>query len=588
MLPIFTYPLALWGLLAVPALVAIYWFRNRYHRHPVSSLMLWQEPQLSRTGGTRLDRLRTPLLFFLELLALTLLALAASDPQVPLARGRRPLIVVLDDSFSMLAGTENSPRSQAVQALERELHRRPRPSVRLLLAGDHVQFLGETAHTTEDALDQLREWRCLAPAGRIEEALSLANEVGGELPVLLVLTDHAPPAELTRGRIQWWAFGEPRSNVAFVNAARTHHETGERCLLEVVNFSEEERSTPLLIETGTPATLLQQSTLRLAPRQTHRLILQLPEDTAALHARLGADNLAIDNEVNLLPVAHKPVRTAFKVSDEALRQQLDKALRATRHTLLVTERPELLFTDQPEPPAPGDNTWVVRIMADKNAEAYTGPFVLDRNHPLTEGLSLSGVVWGAGASEHASGTPIILAGDVPLLTETEDREGRRELRLHLRPDLSTLADAPAWPILLWNIVQWRASFAPGVIRPNVRLGEQAVVTFAEPHESVSVVYPDHSRHLLPVADRRLVLPVEQAGLYTIQTTADPVQIASNALTTGESDLTGCATGRWGDWLNETSLRLEYQSVGWALLLLVLGVATLHLLLVARQRRRMNW
>jgi hypothetical protein len=58
-------------------------------------------------------------------------------------------------------------------------------------------------------------------------------------------------------------------------------------------------------------------------------------------------------------------------------------------------------------------------------------------------------------------------------------------------------------------------------------------------------------------------------------------VAVNALSRDESDLHECASGRWGDWLDETSLRLEYQSVSWALLLLALGVVSLHLFLVSR-------
>src|SRR5579875_2376529 len=104
MLPLFTTPLALWGLLALPILIGIYWLRIRYRRYPVSSLMLWLDSQESPQGGTRIERLQTPLLFFLELLALTLFVLAAADPYLPLRESVRPLIVVLDDSFSMQAG----------------------------------------------------------------------------------------------------------------------------------------------------------------------------------------------------------------------------------------------------------------------------------------------------------------------------------------------------------------------------------------------------------------------------------------------------------------------------------------------------
>ena len=61
----------------------------------------------------------------------------------------------------------------------------------------------------------------------------------------------------------------------------------------------------------------------------------------------------------------------------------------------------------------------MRLVTEPEASAYLGPFVIDFTHPLTEGLSLGGVVWGAGVKEQFMGTPIITAGNVPLLTDIE-------------------------------------------------------------------------------------------------------------------------------------------------------------------------
>jgi hypothetical protein len=585
MLPLFTNPLAFWGLLALPILVGIYWLRTRHRRFPVSSLMLWLDTQESRQGGTRIDRLITPLLFFLELLALILLVVAAADPHLPLRESVRPLIVVLDDSFSMQAGGEDSPRHRAVQALEEELKRRPRPSVRFLLAGDGTQALGEPAHTTPEALDRLRDWHCRAASSRLEETLSFAGELGGELPLLLVLSDREPPTELHKGRVQWWSFGQPRANVAFVNAARTPHEGGERCLLEIANYAEKTTETTLVLETGDPPSELQRSTLRIPPRQTRRVIVTLPEKTPLLRARIDDDDLAIDNRVSLFPAAFRPVRTQLRIKDETLRQLIDKALRATRHAEPVEKQAEIVFTDRAETPEDVGDAWIVRILSERDAVAYAGPFVLDRNHPLTEGLSLQGVVWGAGKARKLPGAPVILAGNVPLLTDAETRTHGHELRLRLRADQSTLQDAPAWPILLWNLLQWRASEKPGLPRANYRLGEQVALTFATPRESTNLSRPDRSRLTMPVQDRRLVMRPDEVGVWSIDADDESASFAVNALSANESDLTGCVSGRWGDWLDETSLRLEYQSIAWILLLLVLAIATIHLLLVARGRGR---
>ncbi len=74
---------------------------------------------------------------------------------------------------------------------------------------------------------------------------------------------------------------------------------------------------------------------------------------------------------------------------------------------------------------------------------------------------------------------------------------------------------------------------------------------------------------------------------TVPGTEDKYQFAVNALSRDESDLSVCVSGRWGDWLDETSLRLEYQAVDWLLLLLAVAVVTLHLFLVARESGRVR-
>ena len=65
-MPVFTFPLAFIALLAVPALVAIYWLRNQSRERHVSSLLLWLDERQMWEGGRRIQRLQTPLLFFLE------------------------------------------------------------------------------------------------------------------------------------------------------------------------------------------------------------------------------------------------------------------------------------------------------------------------------------------------------------------------------------------------------------------------------------------------------------------------------------------------------------------------------------------
>ena len=118
--------------------------------------------------------------------------------------------------------------------------------------------------------------------------------------------------------MQWWAFGIPRPNVAFVNATRTAVDSGERCLFEITNLSSHVGSTELVVEIDDAASQassspLHRSTLEIGPRATRRIFLNLPPETPPLRARIGDDALAIDNEVLLLAQRRKPVRCGYPV-----------------------------------------------------------------------------------------------------------------------------------------------------------------------------------------------------------------------------------------------------------------------------------
>jgi hypothetical protein len=342
----------------------------------------------------------------------------------------------------------------------------------------------------------------------------------------------------------------------------------------------------LTIEAGDA--VLQRSRVNLDPGETRRVILQLKPDTPMLRAYLEPDELAIDNETLLFPATNRPVRVELRVGSKDLREPLTKAIKAVRNATITDTRPEVIYVDSSEEIEAGD-AWVVRLLAEKDAEAYSGPFVLDRTHPLTEGLSLRGVIWGAGKTEGLEGNPVIMAGNILLLTDTESQTEsgfpRHELRCRLRPDLSTLQDSPDWPILIWNILHWRTAQTLGPNRPNIRLGEIVTIAFpTPPRESIRLTGPGGKERTIVARGRTVTLKPEDVGSYTIKGDESEFAFAVNALNRDESDLTGCVPGKWGDWLDETSLQLEYRSVAWVVLLVLLGVLTLHLIVAARPGR----
>ncbi|MBN1918360.1 MAG: BatA and WFA domain-containing protein [Verrucomicrobia bacterium] len=573
-----------WGLLAlagVPALAAIYWLRNRFRRRTVSSLILWVDQKQAREGGTRMRRIQLPLLFFLELAAIVLLAIAAGRPLMHVRSTARPLVVVLDDSYSMLAGGADSPRARAIAAIRKEVRRTPYYSVRFILAGQTPQNLGEAVRSSGDMTAILKDWTCHAPGDCIDAAVTLASEVGGERARILIVTDRPFAAEPGE-RVQWWAFGEARPNVAFVNAVRSRIEQRERVLLEIANLSPGSVETTLTLEGAPGSGQPSQSRLALAPGETRRLVLEFDANDAPLRASLNGDALAIDNSIVLVPETTRPVRVQLNIGDAALSDLVEKALEATGLVRFVSGGVDLLVTDGAGPLSRGEAMWTVRLIAEEEAESYLGPFVLDRTHPLTEGLSLEGIVWGAGKSEELAGLPVISAGNTPLVSDTEDLASRHDVRIRLRPDLSTLTESVNWPILLWNLVEWRAAGQPGLRRPNLRLGMRAGLRIDANVEAAQVTAPDGTAREWPVHGKMLTVEATATGLYSVVAGDERYPFAANALHKEESDLMAADSGEWGQWATAGTMRWEYRSIAWVFLLLALGALVTHTVMATRR------
>ena len=648
-------PMALLALVSVPSLAAIYWLRNRFHRLEVSSLILWLDQKKPKEGGRRVQRIQTPLLFFLELLALLFMVAAAVHPMIPSRSALRQYVMILDDSYSMRAGGDLSARQKGVEAILEELDTQSNFSVRFILAQDEPGVLGSTARTPDEVRQLLTpeeteqndlpaNWQCLAPRADIAQAVLLAEElVIGDYNILVV-TDHAPDqAPSENSDIQWWSFGENRANVAFVNAARTVIDQQERCLLEIANLSHEPKQAQLIIEgretpqggaPENPPIRYHQQDLTLTADSIKRVILNLKDQTPAFRAQLTQitdDQLALDNEVILLPAHFEPTPVALSIADEILRNYVTEALEATNQAKIINladallsttdqqNQAQIVFTDSVDFNINDADTWIMRITVPAETDAYVGPFVMDRVHPMLEGLSLEGVIWSAskvkppgakptqttaepqktpGATkppeENMPGRPVILAGNTPLITCHKKVNGQHRIYMEMAPEQSTLPDSVSWPILISNILSWRRSENPGPRQLNIPLAADASIKLHRNTQKVDIEYPDgriETAVQFDPLDQEITIPADLPGRYqvktetTIGTDADQRteeldwEFAANILHKEESDLRNTLTQRWGDWRHTETMLRSYQDIGWLFLLLALAALIGHLALV---------
>ncbi len=588
MMPFLTYPLALIGAVALPALAAIYLMHNRFRVRPVSSLFLWEAVTRSREGGVRIRRVRAPWLFFLELMVLALLVLAAVDPRWLARKRRNPLVVILDNSVSMNAhdGTSTS-RERALAALADELRSLRPSSVRLIRAGLRPEVLGPP-RPPEALSSLLRRWDGVAPEADLDRSLQLAAEISGPRTRFLVLTDHAPGSALAPGLVRWVSRGRALPNAGIVNAARSSGKAGlDRCLFEIANPTRVPVRTRFGVEArGSGAAPIVQELL-LKPGERRRVIMEIPASAEVVVGTLATDALAADNTAWLLSDRPARVRVRFGLRDENLRNLVSEAVRASG--LLAPEggTPQLVLTDREDPASRIPGCWTLRLKRPAETRGFIGPFVIDREHPLARGLDLRGAIWGAGEGRSGRGYPVIAAGNHVLLSDREMSAGKHLIEMTLDPDASTIQGTPNWPILFWNLLRWRADTLPGFAERHVRLGRRLVFNLpptgaANAGGGSAATGPratalDPGGKPLSVSQARGTLSFEPltVGLHEVRLRARTFRAAVNLFAPGETDLSTCGSGTSGEWHTSESLRKEYAGTSGLLAGVVLAMMVWH-------------
>jgi hypothetical protein len=244
----FATPLALLGLLFVPAVIAMYLLKLRRTEAIVPSTLLWQRLAADTEANAPWQKLRRSLLFLVQLLLVAALALLAARPFIERPAGlARDLVLIVDTSASMAARDVAPDRLTAAKGAALA-------ALRDLPSGGKVSVIeaGRTARIVATGTSDLGRIRAaidgIRPTvsrGDLGDALALAQQLAvqsGDAQVL-VATDAAlavPPDRTVDAPIKVLRVGDPKGsrNQAIVALAirTTGSGVSNSAFISVANF----------------------------------------------------------------------------------------------------------------------------------------------------------------------------------------------------------------------------------------------------------------------------------------------------------------------------------------------------------------
>ena len=546
----FLYP---WGLISLASLggvLFLYLHVFRGKRIPVSALFLWDAGQSLRTEGQ--ERRRPPITWplILELLAALLLSLLVAGLGRSRMADRRHLVVVLDSSASMNAAEgQASVRGRAKETLQhiyRLLGRDGRVS--LIRTGRGVELVGGRPLSQDDAEALLRDWEPSDPPHSMRPAIELARSLVKEEDKIVLLTD-GPAGAGVGGSANIITLGVGRAveNTGWIAA----HWMGESKLFALVkHFGAGKPKKTVVLRGG--GRKLGTVTADFARRDALPLVFDVPEDVSSVSLELPADGLANDNVLRVTRPQRLVLPAKVDVAHPRLDSHLRKALAATGKVELIDPAWLALSFSRAgtSPPAASSGRFEVHFYVGPKDKArpYVGPYF--SNHLATaagllRGVDLHGVIWAADPAftlPDKDAEVLVSVGDVPLVAITGGVVAEQRLIVNVAPERSSLFRAPAWPVLISNIVDYVHDRSPGLKRFSFRLGES--LSFRRPKAwegAVAVEAPDGERVAFE-GDHIYYGRFDKDGIYTVL--AKGVKVASldvNLLAEAESDLTGASS-----------------------------------------------
>lgn len=455
-----------WALLGLPLLVLIHCLQRKARRLPVSTLFLLPPLPVPSHAGRKLERWRSSRAFWLQVLAVLLLAWLLAQPRLLEEDSSQQIALVLDSSISM-----DAFRTEIIMGLTHD-------SSRLQTAATTTEWTLMESNATRPPLYKGLERAALLSAldhwqpnlGSHDPAAALRNARAAVGPDGLVVFVSDRPMPLPADVLPV-SYASPIENVGIAAAGDEVDSMGKRrWKILARNYSAVPLRRTWWLETETGHS--KPATLEFGPGQALAVEGYFPEGIDRVTFVLEPDAFTADDRAPLVASIPKTMRYAVVGPDgfaERL-QPLLASLTAVQPTASPQEADLIFSCSADYAPLPSASQLFFRQTSDE--VPLTRNPAAPEPSALMEGLNWGGLLYHTAAPfvPDPSDEPLLWSADGPLILLRPHAFGK-DLLFNFDPRFSNAGRLPAFVLLVHRYVNERRASRPAPERAN-RLGAQ--------------------------------------------------------------------------------------------------------------------
>lgn len=383
----FNNPAGFWALLGIPIILAIHFLQRKSVILPISTLFLLDQLQRESVSGKRIERLRSSIPLWLQILMALLLTWLLIQPRwLEKSRVQR-VVVVLDASASMLAFKEKLKLElpEELGRLSNLATTSEYVAMSSLLEEEHI-YRGTSLADMEKAL---KGWMPSGSSHDITPALRLARSVAEQDGLVILVTDHAVENPAFAAKV--FSVGIPLENAGF--AGLTLDEKDGQLLWKATlkNYGNSPQKRAWWTEINGIKSTAQ--TVTLAPGQGEALQGLFPPAARAMTIHSDSDAFTLDDSMRILRPEPKrlsvllPETGRVSPAETKLYQQLFNSLTDVTLTTDAALSNVLVAIYDPLNPVLPSKPAIVFPRDPRQELPILSGEILPEAHPLMNGLN---------------------------------------------------------------------------------------------------------------------------------------------------------------------------------------------------------
>lgn len=456
-------PQALYLLILIPFLLALYFFKTAYRQTSLPAIYLWQETILRARKRSFLHTLLQNLLPLMYVMTTLFLVLAIAEPDF-FGDETRPVGMVIDTSASMKTKTGREIRRYDL-ALQRAMEDLTKLGGRRIMIAEASQAATKIFPITDSFKTAISYLKTLTPndsGGSIEQAITSLLAQTEQPPELYIYTDHIPDKARSDKETHWIVFNQGEKNIGITTFSLRRNPANPAeimILARIKNFGNHPiPSTFKILRDGQVI-----HSRKLESGKSQSIILTHSEEGPVfLKAVLQTDDdYAVDNTLWGYAPSNKPQRILLvDVTDSPLLKvfnilpnvELTK-ISYHQYMKLAEDNYDLAVFENRRPTKyVATNNIVINPSDQTSAVFLSEPLeVKNSSHPLLNFIDLSDLVIprAVKTSVPATATIFLRSGKIPLIY-LEQNPLYQVLYLTFSPTESDFSQNPSFPVFFMN------------------------------------------------------------------------------------------------------------------------------------------